>query len=104
MTYNKHLVDAVNFKSKIPYTINLKLLEFITRNEFINRDKKDNVIIYKEIHPETSLLGAYMKDRKRSLVNEITIHNSKFLYHSSIISIAQLMKDVKEFYMTVFID
>nr|AAD31445.1 RNA polymerase [Neurospora intermedia] len=104
MTYNKELVDAVNFKSKIPYIINLKLLDFITRDEFINRDKKDNVIIYKHIHPDSALLGEYMKDRKNPKISEITTHNSKFLYHSSIISIAKLMKDVKEFYMTVFID
>ena len=104
MKYNKDLVNAVNFKSKIPFTINLKLLDFITSEDFINRNKKDETIIYKDIHPDTNRLHELMKTRSRVLVDKITSHNSNFIYHSSIISIAKLMKEVNEFYMTVFID
>lgn len=104
MKYNKDLVNAVNFKSKIPFTINLKLLDFITSDDFINRNKKGEVIIYNDIHPDTQRLHDLIKQHSRALVAEITSHNSNFLYHSSIISIAKLMKEVKEFYMTVFID
>ena len=104
MKYNKELVNAVNYKSKISYTINSKVLEFITRDDFINLNKKGEVIIYNNIHPQTELLEQYMKEGKNSLISEITTHNSKFLYHRTIISIAKLMKEVKEFYMTVFID
>ena len=104
MKYNKSLVNAVNFKSKISYTINLKLLEIITKDNFINLNKKGEIIFYNDIHPNTELLGNYMKERNNSMVNEITIHNSKFLLHRTIISIAKLMREVKEFYVTVFID
>ena len=44
------------------------------------------------------------KNKEYLKLKEILSHNSKYLYHSTLLSIAKLMSNVDEFYMTVFID
>jgi DNA-directed RNA polymerase len=95
------VIDAVNKIASVEYSINTELLDIVTSNEYF---KGKSPLVYLEPHSETSMLSTFIEDKNYIKVNEITSHNSKHLYDSSIISVARLMSKVEGFYVTVFID
>lgn len=55
-------------------------------------------------HPETSKLSEYIKNKTVNKTGEILTHNSNYIYNTSILNIALMMREVDEFYVTPFMD
>ena len=102
LCFNKDIINMVNNMGKTKYIINKKLLDIILRQEYFLKDGKK--LINFRRHEDSNKLTEYKKKQDFIKVNEITTYNSKYLYETSILQIARLFKDVKEIYMSPFID
>jgi DNA-directed RNA polymerase len=92
--------DCINYMNNVPFTINIKVLEYLT----IEWEKEDSKLFkgLNKIHPKTDLI----KDKKEggySLFKEIQSHNSMHYYYLNTIMLATLYKD-QVFYFPTFLD
>ena len=102
LALNKDIINMVNNMANTKYIINKKVLDIVLQQEYLLKGGK-RLINFRR-HEHSNKLSEYKKNKDFSKVNEITQHNSKYLYETSILQIARLFKDVEEIYMTPFID
>lgn len=102
LLFTNDVIDSVNKIAGVKYSINTKVLEIISNNIYY---KDDNTpIVNLSEHSESNKISSYIHDKNHVKITEITSHNSKYLYESTLINIAKLMSKVEGFYLTIFID
>jgi hypothetical protein len=105
---NSTVVNLVNKISSVPYCINTKVLDIIESQlyyPYISKDKKSETpLVYFHKHKNSNLLSKFYNNDDLVKFLEILRYNSKYLYDTSIISIANLLKNVSEFYFPVYLD
>ncbi|ORY88691.1 hypothetical protein BCR41DRAFT_343728 [Lobosporangium transversale] len=125
---DNNIVSMVNYMSSIPFKLNNNVLEYLIKlilnHDNIESNKKIINDLCLSFHPETELLDSYKKELNKCINNKnnskkklhsnindfkniiynITSHNSKFLYNKSILTMAILYKDIKEFYFPLKLD
>lgn len=88
------IYQMVNDISRVPFKINIDLLEFITKNN------KHNLLM------DTNMLPPYADMEKRTKYQESKYrsHLSKFILQENILAIVQFLKDYPKFYFPIKMD
>ena len=98
----QNVVNVVNTMSFTPFQINTKLFYIVTSKEYILKDGRK--LLDFDIHPDTALLSTFLSEKNFVKSGEVLKHNSNYIYNTSILNIAYLMRDTQEFYNTAFLD